>query len=271
MEEASFTSLLSCIAASNIYDLAIDKNPEIPEVLFAHLLVEGENNLRMISLRANGITNIGARAIASNLKLNRTVASLNFWYNKIGKEGAESIADAMKVNTSVFSLSLAYNPIGDEGASSICKVLSNYLLPSDELASKKKIIAELEMQKMEVRVCLNLPIATTQDIGNAKKSAKQRVTNASGKKGKAKSAGAQEEDKSDPKKKSATKGAKGKADAAKPAALGKKGVATGSTTALDDSKRGVKASDKKGDKSVKGKKGEKAKAEEKGDEEDVRP
>jgi hypothetical protein len=177
------------MGVSSITDLSIDNNPLIPETMFASLFVEGDFSIRILSLRANGITSIGTKAIAANLKPNRTVASLNLWHNRIEKDGADALADAIKGNPILFSLNLAFNPIGDEGIINLCMVLSNYLIPSDELASKKKIIAELEMQRME-------------ELGSSKRNIKRRGSTTSGKKQSTKTKfGGADEEKGDPKKK----------------------------------------------------------------------
>jgi hypothetical protein len=223
------------MGASSITDLSIDTNPLIPDKMFSSLFVEGEYGIRVLSLRANGITNIGAKAIATHLKTNRTIVSLNLWHNRIEKDGADAIAEAIKGNPTLFSLNLAHNPlIEDEGIINLCKVLSNYLIPSDELIQKKKLIAELELQKIE-----------EQEGRGAKKGAVKKGAPLSGKKAaavKTKSAG---NDKP-------VKGAKGGKIEAKPA-LGKKGAAASSSPAA-----GSYAALDKGKKSpLKGKKGAK--------------
>jgi hypothetical protein len=54
----------------------------------------------------------GTLALAGALKVNTSVADINFAYNAIGAEGASALADALKVNMSVTTIQLSGNEIG---------------------------------------------------------------------------------------------------------------------------------------------------------------
>jgi Ran GTPase-activating protein (RanGAP) involved in mRNA processing and transport len=92
MDETHFSLLLSTLLSSNIRDLTLDQNPLIPENLLGYLLTD-DTLLKHLSLRMNGIGDVGAKALATSLKTNRTLLSLNLWYNKIDVDGAVDLAE----------------------------------------------------------------------------------------------------------------------------------------------------------------------------------
>ncbi|KAJ3387689.1 Leucine-rich repeat-containing protein 71 [Lobulomyces angularis] len=139
LDDTHFHQLVAVLSLTNIKNLSLDQNPSINESNY-HLLLNEDSQLKSLSLRSNFITDIGCKLISNCLKINRNLNSLNLWNNKIGKEGADSIAEALKVNQSLFSLSLGRNLVGDDGIVSLCKVLSNFPLPVEELALKKKFL-----------------------------------------------------------------------------------------------------------------------------------
>ena len=70
----------------------IDQNPGISDILFAGFIGE-DSNIKTLSVRSNDIGDGGAKAIATALKLNRSLSILNLWDNRIGRDGAEALAD----------------------------------------------------------------------------------------------------------------------------------------------------------------------------------
>ncbi|KAJ3044315.1 Leucine-rich repeat-containing protein 71 [Rhizophlyctis rosea] len=143
-----FTSLLPIILSTPIRFLTLDQNPLIPDTSFALLLTD-DSSLQSVSLRSNGITDAGAKALAQALKTNRVLTNLNLWDNSIGKEGAEALADSLKLNTGLVSLSLGRNFAGDEGVGFFAKVLSNYALSHDEIMARRKTIGDLDKQRRD--------------------------------------------------------------------------------------------------------------------------
>lgn len=271
MTESHFNILLNVLPSSYVTSLAIDQNPLIPETLFSLIITE-DSFIKGLSLRANGITCTGAKLIATSLRSNHSLIHLNLWKNNISTIGVEAFSDMLKTNQTLVSLSLAYNPIGDEGTNLLSKALCNTVLASDELGSKKKIIAELDKIRRE------------QEESEGKKGGKvggrgtpgQKKTPNAPKAG-IKSAGLTEEEKDkaggtvDSKKKGLPKNKADPKAKDAPKALGKKGavVAGSNSTLADDSKdfKSKKVEAKKGDK--KGKKGEKIKEEVKEEVEEV--
>ncbi|KJE97164.1 hypothetical protein CAOG_010088 [Capsaspora owczarzaki ATCC 30864] len=82
-----------------------------------------KNASGQLSLLNRQIGEVGARAIAETLKVNKTLKYLDLDNNLIGDAGAQSIAEALKVNTTLKALSLAKNQIGDVGANAIAEAL----------------------------------------------------------------------------------------------------------------------------------------------------
>ena len=62
-------------------------------------LGRGEHQaLRLLQLEQNGITDSGASALATALKQDRTLTTLNMFGNSVGKSGAMSLLAAMRTN-----------------------------------------------------------------------------------------------------------------------------------------------------------------------------
>lgn len=57
-------------------------------------------------------TNVGIMALASALKVNGVLTTLNLSSNQIGEKGAIAMAEALKVNGALTSLNLSYNYVG---------------------------------------------------------------------------------------------------------------------------------------------------------------
>ncbi|KAJ3282926.1 hypothetical protein HDU79_009549 [Rhizoclosmatium sp. JEL0117] len=94
LTESHFVFVLGAILSSNIRHLNLDQNPEVPETLYAHLLVE-DSLIKHLSLRSNKITCVGAKALAASLKTNRVIQTLDLWANLIAKDGASDLAEVM--------------------------------------------------------------------------------------------------------------------------------------------------------------------------------
>ncbi|TPX57589.1 hypothetical protein PhCBS80983_g03715 [Powellomyces hirtus] len=145
---AHMSPLISALAQTSIRTLSLDQNPHVPPALFAELITE-DSPVRHLSLRSTQLGDTGAKAIAEQLKVNKTLVNLNLWDNQIGKDGAEALADALRINQTLLSLSLGLNNIGDEGVSAMAKMLSNYPLSHDELASRRKAMADMDKQRKD--------------------------------------------------------------------------------------------------------------------------
>ncbi|KAJ3161656.1 Leucine-rich repeat-containing protein 71 [Geranomyces michiganensis] len=145
---AHITPLSSALPSTSVTTLSIDQNFRIPPAAFADLISE-DSPVRHLSLRSNMMGDAGAKALAEQLKVNKTLVSLNLWDNQIGKEGVEAIAEALRVNQTLLSLSLGMNTVGDDGASALAKVLSNYPLSHEELATRRKAMADMDKQRKD--------------------------------------------------------------------------------------------------------------------------
>jgi hypothetical protein len=113
-------------------------------------LIGDESFLRILSVRGNNISDVGAKAFANALKQNRVLLSINLFDNKIQKNGAEALADALKINNVLQCLSIAKNFLGDDGVAHLCKALSNYALSPDEVMARKKQLSEIERLKNDL-------------------------------------------------------------------------------------------------------------------------
>lgn len=71
------------------------------------------------SLRGKNLTDAHAKLLATELKTNTTLRSLDLSKNQIGPEGALALAEALEVNTSLCALDLSYNQIGEIGAKAL--------------------------------------------------------------------------------------------------------------------------------------------------------
>lgn len=93
-------------------------------------MLQINTTLKSLNLTGNNISHVGARALATVLKVpevpERTAAieALNLYGNPIGDAGAQSIAQMLEVNFRIKSLNLGNTGITAEGIISICSVLS---------------------------------------------------------------------------------------------------------------------------------------------------
>ena len=99
---------------------------------FAQALKDSNIAIERLDLTHNNIGNVGAKALAEGLKVNKTLTSLVLYENKIGNEGAKALAEGLKVNETLKSLVLdvqrndtgtAASGIGDEGAIAMAEAL----------------------------------------------------------------------------------------------------------------------------------------------------
>ncbi|KAI8921122.1 hypothetical protein DFJ77DRAFT_448680 [Powellomyces hirtus] len=218
---AHMSPLISALAQTSIRTLLLDQNPHVPPALFAELITE-DTPLRHLSLRSTQLGDTGAKAIAEQLKVNKTLVNLNLWDNQIGKDGAEALADALRINQTLLSLSLGLNNIGDEGVSAMAKMLSNYPLSHDELASRRKAMADMDKQRkdqeedpvVKKNMKRNLTSGGTAATAGRNNSAKLGTRIQSVESINAAAPGKKETVAADAKKKAVKGGAAGKADAA---------------------------------------------------------
>uniref|UniRef100_K3WIR1 Uncharacterized protein n=1 Tax=Globisporangium ultimum (strain ATCC 200006 / CBS 805.95 / DAOM BR144) TaxID=431595 RepID=K3WIR1_GLOUD len=114
-------------------------------------LLEVHSPLVCLSLRANGITPIGAVKLAKALRHNTTLQSLNLFQNQIGDEGALAIAHALPYNTILKTISVANNGITGEGAKALINAITQYEAPASLLKliedAESKIQAEIDHAK----------------------------------------------------------------------------------------------------------------------------
>lgn len=86
--------------------------------------LKGNDKLRSLNLRLNQISDVGAKAISSALYDNQTLQLLELSYNQIGSAGAEALAVILKNNFTLASFNLASNKIGDKGTQAIAFALA---------------------------------------------------------------------------------------------------------------------------------------------------
>lgn len=142
--------IISCIVVVGVVrQVSIDYNASITEGIFATLISE-ESCIRLLSLRGNRIGDSGAKQLAIMLKSNRVLTMLDLFDNKIKKAGAEDFGEALKVNKCLQSLGLGRNSINDEGVHLLCRALSNYILSSEEVQQRKKVVSEADRLRQEV-------------------------------------------------------------------------------------------------------------------------
>ena len=84
-----------------------------------------ENNPITIELSIKKIGDDEAKAIAGELKDNKTLTELILDINKIGPEGAKAIAEALKDNKTLTELNLDINTIGPQGAKALAEAIKD--------------------------------------------------------------------------------------------------------------------------------------------------
>ncbi|GLD96723.1 hypothetical protein PINS_up005406 [Pythium insidiosum] len=162
LSAAQLESLCAVIADSHVTQLAIDWNvPQSkavaagysnlvppPSSLSALLL---STRLRVLSLRANGLTALHADALARGLRGNSALESLNLFQNPLGDDGVAAIAYALPFNTTLKALSLGETQISGCSARLLADVVTKYAAPAALLqelqAAEPRIQAEIDLAK----------------------------------------------------------------------------------------------------------------------------
>lgn len=78
---------------SNVAMFSLDVNPIADETAFAQFSQCDAKALKILSLRENEITEVGAVAISNSLKMNRQLVSLNLNGNRIGLDGCKALTE----------------------------------------------------------------------------------------------------------------------------------------------------------------------------------
>lgn len=111
-----------------------------------HVLVKEDSQLLHLTLRHNGITDIGAALIAQALgglkSSNSKLLSLNLAGNSITDVGARHLANALRMNRTLLTLGLAGNHIGDVGAKALGEALSKFPLMHEEVVERRRLLSE---------------------------------------------------------------------------------------------------------------------------------
>ncbi|KAJ0399278.1 hypothetical protein P43SY_001862 [Pythium insidiosum] len=131
---------------------ATDKSEETrvpPPAALTSLLLSAR--LRVLSLRANGLSAAHADAIAQGLRANTTLESLNLYQNPLGDDGVAAIAYVLPFNTTLKALSLGETQLSGRGARLLVDVLTKYAAPASLLqelqAAEPRIQAEIDLAK----------------------------------------------------------------------------------------------------------------------------
>jgi Ran GTPase-activating protein (RanGAP) involved in mRNA processing and transport len=119
LNELALKALEEGLPASTIAHLRLDYNPLDDSTEGVQALLKSftgpTSKLISLSLRGNGLTDGGAKALAEGLKGNLCLQSLNLFGNAIGEEGGGAIAEALQTNTQLGNLSLASNALTTKG------------------------------------------------------------------------------------------------------------------------------------------------------------
>jgi hypothetical protein len=107
----------------------------------------------IVSLRSNQLKDQHMKAIGECLS-NLTAPSpaiqyLSLWDNQITDQGATFLASALKTNRSLISLNLGKNNIGLEGFQAIAGALTRAVLTPAEANNRRKVVKDIEKKKKE--------------------------------------------------------------------------------------------------------------------------
>ncbi|XP_067941389.1 leucine-rich repeat-containing protein 71-like isoform X2 [Watersipora subatra] len=137
------TFLPSC---ANVKTLFIEGNTPAIKAENYQVLLREDSLLLNLSLRHNGITDLGAKNIATMLgnfkSSNSKLTSLNLAGNSIGDAGGKAIAEALKMNRTLLSLSLAQNHLTDVGAKDLAQALKFFPLTHEQIVERRKLKSE---------------------------------------------------------------------------------------------------------------------------------
>ena len=92
-----------------------------------------------LNLASNVIGAPGATALASALKTNATITTIDLNQNETGDAGVAALAEALKTNTTVTAINLVKNDIGDAGAVALADALESNKAISMIMLSENKI------------------------------------------------------------------------------------------------------------------------------------
>jgi Ran GTPase-activating protein (RanGAP) involved in mRNA processing and transport len=107
-----------------------------------------------IVLSGRQIDDTVVRAIAEELKTNRTLTVLDLQSNYITAGGAAQLCDALRLNRSLKELGLANNSLGDEGAAELSNLLdTNHTL--ERISLDNNAISPALMEKVMFKTLLN--------------------------------------------------------------------------------------------------------------------
>lgn len=122
----------------------MDNNP-ISKPIYHVLLYEENSNVQYLSLRNNGLNDIGIQYLSCALgelkRANTKLFSLNLNSNSISDEGARYLAKALRTNRTLLVLNLANNQIGDKGAMALAEVISKFPMTFDEIIHRRYVMA----------------------------------------------------------------------------------------------------------------------------------
>ncbi|KAF9917864.1 hypothetical protein BX616_011059 [Lobosporangium transversale] len=110
---------------SHLRNLTIEMQPRIGFNDFRVLAsaLKADTAITTLNLRGKSIGDEGALALSEALKTNRTLTTLDLGSNRIRKEGALALSEALKANTTLTTLNMRKNPIGNEGALALSEAL----------------------------------------------------------------------------------------------------------------------------------------------------
>ena len=97
--------------------------PYKPSFSAVFLALRVNSSLASLNWYGNSIGGEGANSLSQALEVNTSLSSLQLSCNSIGADGANSLSEALRVNTSLTSLNLNRNSIGGEGANSLSQAL----------------------------------------------------------------------------------------------------------------------------------------------------
>ena len=80
--------------------------------------------LTNLMLGRNGITDVGAVALAEAMPRSELLYVLNLANNEIGDDGAAAFARALRAGSDVYTLGLSWNRVGDAGAIALAEALA---------------------------------------------------------------------------------------------------------------------------------------------------
>ena len=114
------------IAPSNSYGITVSYNKEIAQSHMQSIFgsLSGNNAVKTLEIKTNGIGDVEVGYIASALEHNKGITNLSLHHNKIGADGAETLLRALVNNHTLTILTLLENEIGDSGVARIVQPLS---------------------------------------------------------------------------------------------------------------------------------------------------